>query len=711
MPADRLLETLLRSLQTWTDQQDTPRLLATAASLLTTLTNPLNIQLLVSQLLSAPAIWERPDGLRTCRGVMSLFHSAALSILQHERDAREGTAKPPLPGQMPVGGGMSTEDWATAVVRGADDRSPRWKHLLVLGGLLLGSGAEEDCRLPSGVEAKLQGALVQATNLALLHVRDGDELGAHCIALVLNHTFPVLSETEKAQVDYDHLLPVLIGAAFFSNEGFQSAYFLGTVDPDVVEEADQKLNWSAQSSSFHQIQRITTRPLMASMGPFSRLVAHTVENVRDPWLIQTMMDDLAGFARALTLQWRQNKLSAVDLFEESQYLHLETIRTTSPLLWRILKNALFATVIILRGTLGRMLGDSALAADSVAPVIVTHALHILRNLYFITSRIGAHAFSQHTFVYLTALDILAQYPLQADAFLKAIRPATLGSIPSNPLDRCHDLYFLNTAEHFPLVLSPQTNEDLLVAAATPYLSTGGARHLLPLFEAAHSVMLSVLSAPSCASQVSAKHLPFYVSSLFTAFPTNLSPRQFRFAFKTLLRVTAPPSPLSSSQPDLPAILCEVVHHRALTAPSTPLPTASVPPPGPDNAEKVPEGETPLSEQAVLVLTLLDALPILPVPLLEEWLPLCAELANKVKGDELKSIVKKRFWEVLVSGEMDPERSMVAVAWWSTKGGRERVLFGDEGEEERRERFLMSGALPAKGVLEGLEEGRPRESKL
>lgn len=25
MPADRLLETLLRSLQTWTDQQDTPR--------------------------------------------------------------------------------------------------------------------------------------------------------------------------------------------------------------------------------------------------------------------------------------------------------------------------------------------------------------------------------------------------------------------------------------------------------------------------------------------------------------------------------------------------------------------------------------------------------------------------------------------------------------------------------------------------------------
>ncbi|GME40865.1 Peroxisomal membrane protein pex17 [Neofusicoccum parvum] len=246
MPADRLLETLLRSLQTWTDQQDTPRLLGTAASLLTTLTNPLNIQLLVSQLLSAPAIWERPDGLRTCQRVMGLFHSAALTVLQHERDVREGTAKPPLPGQMPVGGGMPTEDWVTAVVRGADERSPRWKHLLVLGGLLLGSGADVDCRLAGSLEAKLQDALVQATNLALLDVRDGDELGAHCIALVLNHVFPVLSEAERAQVDYDHLLPVLIGAAFFSNEGFQSAYFLGTVDLDVVEEAGQMLNWSIQ---------------------------------------------------------------------------------------------------------------------------------------------------------------------------------------------------------------------------------------------------------------------------------------------------------------------------------------------------------------------------------------------------------------------------------------------------------------------------------
>lgn len=354
-----------------------------------------------------------------------------------------------------------------------------------------------------------------------------------------------------------------------------------------------------------------------------------------------------------------------------------------------------------------------LTSIAVAPVLVTHALNILRNLYFITSRIGAHQFSQHTFVYLTAIDVLTQYPIQADAFLKSICPATIGNIPNHPLDRCHDLYFLNTAEHFTLVLSAQTNEELLVSAATPYLTAGESSHLLPIFEAAHSVLLAVLSSPSSAALIAAKHLPFYVSSLFAAFPTNLSPRQFRLAFKTLLRVTAPPSPLSSSQPDLPNVLCELVHHRALSAPATPLPTSLHPPPGPDGVEQVPPGEPPLSEQAVLALTLLDALPILPVPLLEEWLPLCADLTNRILDEELKRMVRRRFWEVLVGGEMDPERSTVAVAWWSTRGGRGRVMFGVEGTEvgDGGDGYLMSGALPAKGVVEGVEEGRPRESKL
>jgi len=94
-----------------------------------------------------------------------------------------------------------------------------------------------------------------------------------------------------------------------------------------------------------------------------------------------------------------------------------------------------------------------------------------------------------------------------------------------------------------------------------------------------------------------------------------------------------------------------------------------------------------SEQAALILTLLDSLPYLSLQLLEEWLPLAAELVHCVQDPQMREICIQRFWEVLISGEMDPERSQVAVAWWGTRGGKEAVLFGSQVQEE-----MMSGAL-------------------
>ncbi|KAF2201729.1 hypothetical protein GQ43DRAFT_415219 [Delitschia confertaspora ATCC 74209] len=705
MPADRLLSTLLRSLQTYTDQQDTPRILSTASSLLTSLSNPHNLSLLTSHILTAPAFWDRPDGLHTPLRLLSVFHSAIITVLKYHDSVRNRTAEPLLPGQLPIGGGLSLDDWVRALVAGADDRSQRWKHLIVLGGLLIGIASQEEAGLDLywafGIRKRIEGALVRAANLALVEVRErgeADGLGGQTVALVLNHGFGCLRDGVRREIDYDRLLPVLIGTAFFSSEGFQSAYFLGGLDLD-VEVREKKLEWGVHSTSFKQVQAIMARPLVSSMGPLSRLIAHSVENVRDPWLIQTMMDDLASFARALTTQWRQIRFSEIDPQEENVYLEEEALHKTLPLLWRLLKAALFATTIILKGVFTRSVNDGVLAGDSAAPVLASQALQTLRHLYFITSRLGPASFSQHTFVYLTAIDILSAYPLHSDKFLKSIAPPQLGQIPRHPLDRTLDLYFLNTAEHFTLILSPSTNEDLLVASAVPYLAAGGNRSYLPIFEAAHSVMLAVLSAPQSA-MVTAKHLPFYIDALFAVFPSSLSPRQFRLAFKTLMRVTAPPAPLSASQPDLPATLLELLHHRALSAPSHPLP--------PDETTLALQGSDapppPLSEQAVLALTLLDALPLLPVPFLEEWLPLAAELLNLIEDEVMREAVKSRFWEVLVNGEMDSERSGVAVAWWGTRGGREVVLFG---REDRGDKFLMSGALQ----VEEEGEGVARESKL
>ncbi|KAF2423093.1 hypothetical protein EJ08DRAFT_596398 [Tothia fuscella] len=682
MPTDRLLSTLLRSLQTHTEQQDTPRLLSTAAHLLTTLHNPLNITLLTAQILTAPAIWEKPDGLRTCLRVMGVFHSAAHAIIKREEDIANGNIKSYTTFPPQAEDGVPREPWLRAVIKGADERSARWKHVMVLGGLLIGFGPVEDEMLSRSMRSTLEHALVQATNLALGEVVHGDELGTHCIALTLNHTFPLLSDYERAQMDYNLILPVLIGSAFFSSEGLQSAYFIGAIDLDIVEFPNKQPNWPAVSPSYQQIERILSRPLITSLGPLSRLIAHAIENVTDSWLVQTMIEDLTSFTKSLVTQWRQSRLAMVDGPLESQAFAEEMLKTTNAGLWKLLKTTLFALVIIMRGAVGRILNDAILASDSVAPGMVCQALHSLRNLYFVSSRLGTDSFSQYTFVYLSAIDILGNYPTQAEAFLHDIRPSLPGQIPTSPLERCLDLYFLNTAEHFTLILSSQTSEDLLVSAAIPYLAAGGNNNLLPVFEAAHSVMLAVFSAPQSVA-LAGKHLPFYVDALFRVFPDNLSPRQFRLAFKTLLRVTAPPSPLSATQPDLPATLLELVHYRALHAPGAPLPPKPIP-----QGNSTLEAQPSLSEQAVLVLTLLDALPFLPLNLLEEWLPLAADLIHLIPDEGMREVCKKRYWDILVSGEMDPERSQICVAWWETRGGREAVLFGPE------EGFgpFMSGAL-------------------
>lgn len=157
----------------------------------------------------------------------------------------------------------------------------------------------------------------------------------------------------------------------------------------------------------------------------------------------------------------------------------------------------------------------------MAPFIAVQSLHILRNLYFITSRAGQTSSTQYSFVNLVAIDILAQYPELAENFLRTIKPIELGQIPPHPLERCLDLFFLNTSEHFALILPPLANEELIIAAATPYLAAGGNNHLLEIFEAAHSVVLAVFSAPQNAD-ITAKHLPFYVDNLFAVCSSPIS---------------------------------------------------------------------------------------------------------------------------------------------------------------------------------------------
>jgi hypothetical protein len=303
---------------------------------------------------------------------MSVFHSATITILNRDETA---LSRPQYPGG-PIPPKITLESWIKAVVQGADERSLRWKHLLVIGGLLIGleNKHEDFARKQQDV---LRPALVQATNLALADLEESDGLGCYTITLVLNHTFPLLADQDRALLDYGRLLPVLTKSAFFSPEGFQSAYFLSIIDLDVVEVEGKKLNWPSHTASFHQLEQLTSRPLMASMGPLSRLIAHAIESTPNTLTIQKLTDDLTSFTRSLLTQWRQNKLSRVDVPEEGQYLEQEALERTVPTLWKVLRSALFATTIVLRGVLGRLLADGMLAADAGKSFHISSEHHVL----------------------------------------------------------------------------------------------------------------------------------------------------------------------------------------------------------------------------------------------------------------------------------------------------------------------------------------------
>ena len=249
--------------------------------------------------------------------------------------------------------------------------------MLLIGGALLGFEGQKREGLPAHLRTKLESALVRATNLALKETAPQDLVGLYSVVLVLNHTFELLSDGERAQLDYDSLLPILLDATFFSAEGLESGYYLGIIDRDVVQIPGKKFSWSPKSSTFLRTRHISSKPLIASLGPLSRLIAHSVENVRDAGLVSAVMDRLSEFARTMTIQWRQNKLSEIDPSEESIFLDEESLKTSLPALWQLLRVSMFAVVIVLRAALGRLLGDPMLAAHDSKLIYYWKQNHLL----------------------------------------------------------------------------------------------------------------------------------------------------------------------------------------------------------------------------------------------------------------------------------------------------------------------------------------------
>lgn len=289
---------------------------------------------------------------------MGVFHSASTRCIERELSDDDNTNH-----RTHFESHVSTGEWVEAIIKGADEKSPRANHLLMLGGVLIGFGSRDEDFLSSQLGLTVQSAFVKAVNLALVEPTSADELSQGSIALALNHAFTYLTDFERSNIDYDRLLPVLMHATLHSHDGLRFGYNVGAADADVQQVSNKRFNWSRASASYRHTETILSSPLISTLGPLSRLIAHTVEQVQDSRLIISVAEDVSDYSRTLLMQWRQNKLSEIDASEEEIFLHEEARQTTLPTLWRLLRSTLFALVIVLRSVVGRTMGDGVLAMD------------------------------------------------------------------------------------------------------------------------------------------------------------------------------------------------------------------------------------------------------------------------------------------------------------------------------------------------------------
>ncbi|KAJ1335108.1 hypothetical protein MN608_01843 [Microdochium nivale] len=582
MSSDRLLTTVLRAYQDAPNNDQTDKIYGTTTHLLANLTNPLNLSVLTSHFLTARSLWQYPDGLRTCLRVVSVYNTAAGQVRQNVLDNLEAA-----PGTPHIGSGLQCDEWARAVAKGADDRSSRWQHCLVLTGVLMGMEADDKRSLSRGLRTTLEQAVVAAANLALQDPIHTGLLGRGAVVLSLIYAFPLLSDHNKAGLNGNALLPAAV-EALVGNEGFHNCDFIQAITSDI--NPSKNISWQVDSPSVARLRRVESRPLAQNMGALSRLLVFAVQTAGDAQPVLHALDQMLVLSTALVQRWRACPLSTIDPSIETAFYPPPVLSGPVSSLWQLFRRLLYTVVAVLQPIVGRTLLDLRLRNDMVAPIVASKTLHTLRNMSFISSRQGASSFQVYTFTYMTALDIISRFGDHCISFLTETQPAAVQtSGPPSPLDQALTLFYLNTAEHLPLSIPSQAAEALIVNPASALLAPTSwlaqpptDLHIPPpsltleLFEAAHSAVLSVMSCPQHSGPLTVNLIPFYVDALLASFPARISPRQFRLAFKTVMQIASPPFPISASHPELSEALLEMLRFRALEggASTTPLPPPS-----------------------------------------------------------------------------------------------------------------------------------------
>ena len=367
MATDRSLATLLRALQLSNGDADAlrfdgkvqhailfnrvSRLIQSAGSLLTKLTNPANVILLTAQILTAPAIWQ---GVQSLDAPLQILYTFAYATIHHKAERPGGS----LPSNT-----IPPERWITAVAEGTNDLSTKWKHLLVFSGLLLGIQRAADQRLLASAKS-IEVSFVRVANDVMLNQDERSWWTTHILPLTIGSVFGSLSTNAKAGLHYETLVPLVLQSTFHSDVALNHGYFLSGIDVDVLQSEESRFQWLRTSATHEKVRHLTTSPLVGILGPLSQIVAFGIKTTEQLNLILTLSEDLLAFCKSLDVQWRQNKLSEIAVQEELHFLTEETRSSTLPNLWRLLQSVSFAIIVMLRSMLEAVLRTAIVPRQS-----------------------------------------------------------------------------------------------------------------------------------------------------------------------------------------------------------------------------------------------------------------------------------------------------------------------------------------------------------
>ena len=703
------------------DNAHTEKLIGTSSYLLRELKNPYNIEVLTSNICASPVIWSNPDVLFTSKKLLECYLVAARGVLKKSAEAKE--AKNSDGGQLQAPQ-LHPSAWIAAVERGLGLRGGvpwklgpdmrEWKASLVIAGIAYGLSI--DTRKDSSPDLdplvqplvdRLSLFAVELANLVITYQPEYPPVAvAACIiALAI---LPLQYIHVRLPIRAEFALPIL--EAMLGDEGLRDGQAFAPPG-DALPQTDGLVNWPAGSPGFSLWKKQWNRPLLSLLSQLLWLEVEIVKHAPAAELgrFAEAIDRMLLFSEGVRAHWEHSVFAEVELTQPGRYLTPETLETSWQMLDSQLSKLSVVVVAPLKEILGRLLGYRRVCT----PDLARKCLLVLHNTSFATQgRITASAF--YTFALGASLDILATSPNHCNRVLQELSPPR--HVPLSRMQRTQAIFFFNVAEGIGSHLPHGIDTALISAPAMFFTTRESGIYLnektvqtsgLELWESAHVAVLALIANTHLAP---ADMVEPYLNTLLSNYPSLINLSQLIVGFRTLVQVSGPPYALSASFQDLPSVLMEMMHHRALWLPKT-------------HAEQQEQQEE-AGTRAGCILAMIEALPFMPHDVLSEWLDVVYRLmmttATTAAGQEqFFRTVDAAFSHVL--SMMDPTRSIICCNWW-TKGRnrirpraaaaaveaqavgvsniavRHGIGIGDSASVEGKDVTTGGGALPQPGKL-------------